>query len=57
MPNEKLVANHYAHGGLLKAIGDGIAKLGKTGRCQRRKPDYLNTALPHFMQTIFPESR
>lgn len=30
MPDEKLVANHYAHGGLLKAIGDGIAKLGKT---------------------------
>lgn len=30
MPDEKLVANHYTHGGLLKAIGDGIAKLGKT---------------------------
>ena len=30
MPNEKLVADHYTHGGLLKAIGDGIAKLGKT---------------------------
>ena len=30
MPDEKLVATHYTHGGLLRAIGDGIAKLGKT---------------------------
>jgi SAM-dependent methyltransferase len=30
MPDEQLVANHYTHGGLLKAIGDGITKLGKT---------------------------
>ncbi len=30
MLDEKLVANHYTHGGLLNAIGDGIAKLGKT---------------------------
>jgi len=30
MPDEKLVANHYTHGGLLQAIGDGIAKLEKT---------------------------
>lgn len=30
MPNEKLVANHYTHGGLLKAIRDGVAKLGKS---------------------------
>lgn len=30
MPNEKLVANHYTHGELLKAIRDGVAKLGKT---------------------------
>ncbi len=30
MPDERLVANHYTHGGLLKAILDGVAKLGKT---------------------------
>lgn len=30
MPDDQLVANHYTHGGLLKAIGEGIAKLGKT---------------------------
>jgi SAM-dependent methyltransferase len=30
MPDEQLVANHYTHGGLLKAIGDGITRLGKT---------------------------
>jgi SAM-dependent methyltransferase len=30
MPDEQSVANHYTHGGLLKAIGDGIAQLGKT---------------------------
>lgn len=30
MPDEQLVANHYAHGALLKAISDGVAKLGKT---------------------------
>ena len=30
MPDDRLVANHYTHGELLKAIGDGIAKMGKT---------------------------
>ncbi|NJD33733.1 MAG: methyltransferase domain-containing protein [Betaproteobacteria bacterium] len=30
MPDEQLVANHYTHGGLLNAIRDGIAKMGKT---------------------------
>lgn len=30
MPDDQLVANHYTHGRLLKAIGDGVAKLGKT---------------------------
>lgn len=30
MPDVQLVASHYTHGGLLKAIGDGVAKLGKT---------------------------
>lgn len=30
MTDEKLVASHYTHGGLLNAISDGVAKLGKT---------------------------
>jgi SAM-dependent methyltransferase len=30
MPDEQLVADHYAHGALLKTIGDGVAKLGKS---------------------------
>ncbi len=30
MPDPQLVADHYTHGGLLEAIRDGIAKLGKT---------------------------
>jgi ubiquinone/menaquinone biosynthesis C-methylase UbiE len=30
MPDDRLVANHYTHGELLKAIGDGIAKMGKS---------------------------
>lgn len=30
MADEQLVANHYAQGGLLEAIGEGVAKLGKS---------------------------
>lgn len=29
MPDENLVASHYTHGGLVGAIRDGVAKLGK----------------------------
>ena len=29
MPDENLVASHYTHGGLIGAIRDGVAKLGK----------------------------
>ncbi len=30
MPDERVVASHYTHGGLLDAIRDGVQKLGKT---------------------------
>lgn len=30
MPDRKLVADHYTHGSLVKAIRDGVHKLGKT---------------------------